>query len=80
MNFKDFVVELREKGDISNITLVRKTASGIKDELRLVWIMEPITFVHTEKGKEYEIRIYVQDIFGNRSPYTEWVSKIAGEN
>ena len=73
--FKDFVVEIREKGN--NSTLIRKTASGIKDGL--IWRMQPLIFDHTEKGKEYEIRIYVQDIDGNKSPYTDWVSKIAGE-
>ena len=72
--FKDFIVEIRKKKDKTNTVL--KTASGIKTGL--LWKMVPLVFEHTLAGIEYEIRICVQDINGNKSQYSKWVSKIAG--
>ena len=74
-DFKDFIVEKREKGN--NATLVQKTASGIKNKLK--WKMVPLVFNHTKTGIKYEIRVCVQDLDGNKSGFTEWVTITAGE-
>ena len=74
-NFKDFIVEIREKGN--NSSVVCKTASGIKKGFK--WKMVPLVLEHTKTGLEYEIRVCVQDLNGNKSSYTKWISKKAGE-
>ena len=73
-DFKNFIVEIRRKDDKISSTL--RTASGIKTGL--YWKMEPLVFEHTITGIEYEIRICVQNINGEKSQYSEWVRKIAG--
>ena len=74
-DFARYTVQIRLQGKTE---IIAELTGGAVRQKNLSWLMTPLEWSGAIIGTTYEIRVFVEDTFGNRSRYSAWITETAG--